>query len=176
MGDEIEVRPASTTTYSVIASADGCLDTAQIEIEVVPYQTLFLGVDDYLCEGDELLINLDSLEGEFLWSTDDVTSTLLITEPGLYWVFVDDRGCVVSDTIEFRECSEISVPNIFTPNGDQINDYFCPETKGIDTLVLLIFDRWGNKFSGQRILKQDGTVRSEELPHRKDSTIGLFIM
>jgi gliding motility-associated-like protein len=145
VGDEIEVRPASTTTYSVIASADGCLDTAQIEIEVVPYQTLFLGVDDYLCEGDELLINLDSLEGEFLWSTDDVTSTLLITEPGLYWVFVDDRGCVVSDTIEFRECSEISVPNIFTPNGDQINDYFCPETKGIDTLVLLIFDRWGKQ-------------------------------
>ncbi len=37
------------------------------------------------------------------------------------------------------------IPNAFTPNGDQINDYFYGSGTGIAKFDLWIFDRWGNK-------------------------------
>ena len=150
LSDTISVKPLVNTIYSVVGNADDCLDTAEIEIEVIPHQTIFLGEDDFLCTGESIYFNLDSLTGNFYWSTDETANQILIEEPGLYWVYINDRGCDLSDTIEFKECSEIIVPNIFTPNGDFINDFFYPETKGIDTLSIWIYDRWG-----KRVFKTD---------------------
>jgi gliding motility-associated-like protein len=144
-GDTINVKPLETTIFTVVGNKDDCIDTADIEIEVVPHQTINLGVDDFLCSGQSVYFNLDSLSGNFYWSTDETSNQILVEEPGVYWVFIDDRGCTLTDTIEYEECSEITVPNIFTPNGDFINDYFYPETKGIDTLVIWIYDRWGKR-------------------------------
>ena len=145
VGDTISVRPFETTKFTVYGNLNECKDTADIEIEVVPHQTIDLGVDDFLCSGESIFFNLDSLNGVFYWSNDETANQLLVDEPCLYWVLIDDRGCTISDTIEFKECSEITVPNIFTPNGDLINDYFYPETEGIDTLVIWIYDRWGKR-------------------------------
>ncbi|MDG2330576.1 MAG: gliding motility-associated C-terminal domain-containing protein, partial [Flavobacteriales bacterium] len=39
--------------------------------------------------------------------------------------------------------AEITVPNIFTPNGDGKNDLFLPTTLGIEQYELLIYNRWG---------------------------------
>lgn len=150
LGDSIRVKPNQTTLFTVIGNAYDCVDTASIEIEVVPHQTIYLGEDDFLCTGEEVFFNLDSLNGTFLWNTGDETDNILVTEPGFYWVFIDDRGCTLSDTIEFKECSEIKIPNIFTPNNDFINDFFVPETEGIDTLIITIYDRWG-----KRVFKTD---------------------
>ena len=36
-------------------------------------------------------------------------------------------------------------PNAFTPNGDNVNDYFAPLGEGISKLELYIYDRWGNE-------------------------------
>ena len=144
-GDTINVKPLETTFFTVIGNKDDCVDTADIEIEVIPHQTIDLGVDDFLCSGQSVFLNLDSLNGNFLWSTDETTNQILIEEAGVYSVFIDDRGCTLTDTIKFEECSEIKIPNIFTPNGDLINDYFYPETEGIDTLIIWIYDRWGKR-------------------------------
>ena len=37
------------------------------------------------------------------------------------------------------------MPNVFTPNGDGTNDYFVVDNHGIETLNMLIFNRWGAK-------------------------------
>jgi gliding motility-associated-like protein len=37
------------------------------------------------------------------------------------------------------------VPNIFTPNKDGINDLFFINTKYVNTLNVLIYNRWGQK-------------------------------
>ncbi|MDC3338062.1 gliding motility-associated C-terminal domain-containing protein, partial [Flavobacteriales bacterium] len=37
----------------------------------------------------------------------------------------------------------ITIPNIFTPNGDGKNDLFLPTTQGIEQYELLIYNRWG---------------------------------
>ena len=39
----------------------------------------------------------------------------------------------------------IVIPNIFSPNGDGINDNFCIISTGLRTLNCDIFNRWGSK-------------------------------
>lgn len=53
----------------------------------------------------------------------------------------------VCDEVTFRvdEC-KIEKQNVFTPNGDGINDFFVPwDMKGVETYTMYIFDRWGNR-------------------------------
>lgn len=40
---------------------------------------------------------------------------------------------------------EYSVPNVFTPNGDQVNSGYFIETKNAVSIEAIIFNRWGNK-------------------------------
>jgi gliding motility-associated-like protein len=39
----------------------------------------------------------------------------------------------------------MSVPNVFTPNGDGKNDELSIEAEGIQTINIDIFNRWGKK-------------------------------
>jgi len=56
----------------------------------------------------------------------------------------DSLGCAIdsSFTIEIRE-SDVIIPNVFTPNGDGINDQFKLRIKGLDRINLKVFNRWG---------------------------------
>jgi gliding motility-associated-like protein len=61
--------------------------------------------------------------------------------------FTDENGCSEfrSVTIDQNPC-EIFIPNIFSPNGDGINDYFRIISGDNQSRIMkyLIFDRWGN--------------------------------
>lgn len=41
--------------------------------------------------------------------------------------------------------SKLSIPNIFTPNGDGVNDIFLLQTTNLTDINCVIFDRWGVK-------------------------------
>ncbi len=61
---------------------------------------------------------------------------------------IDDQYCKDSLQIKLRirEADDVYVPNVFSPNGDGINDFFYPIT-GPDIQVVKqmhIYDRWGN--------------------------------
>ncbi len=59
----------------------------------------------------------------------------------------DDMGCTLNTLIEIRskDCN-VFLPNIFSPNGDGINDVFGPVTADTEVLVqsFEIFSRWGS--------------------------------
>ena len=38
---------------------------------------------------------------------------------------------------------DIEIPNIFTPNGDEINDVFFVKTDGKATFSFTVYNRWG---------------------------------
>ncbi|MCS6980909.1 MAG: gliding motility-associated C-terminal domain-containing protein [Flavobacteriales bacterium] len=62
-------------------------------------------------------------------------------------VVSDDLGC--SDTATLKvivdDQVEVFIPNVFTPNGDGINDEFKIVATGIKTFQCFIFNRWGNE-------------------------------
>ncbi len=69
--------------------------------------------------------------------------------PGTYTVteqVTDANGCQADTSIVIHvkeHPSHITVPNIFTPNGDGENDFFKISWYGIDAYSLKIYDRWG---------------------------------
>lgn len=71
----------------------------------------------------------------------------LYSAPGSYTVVLtttDNQNCV--DTTAQQVVIEASnkVPNVFTPNGDGLNDYFMISANGA-RLKLEVFNRWGYK-------------------------------
>ncbi len=83
------------------------------------------------------------------------TPTVLPLEAQQYIITVkSDSNCVAKDTINiYVECkyANLLMPNAFTPNGDNVNDYFYPITRGIKTISkFVIFNRLGQKvFEGK---------------------------
>ena len=57
------------------------------------------------------------------------------------------NGCMESASIPIviNDTSGLTMPNVFTPNADGINDYFAPNAHGLKTLSCNIYDRWGIK-------------------------------
>ena len=56
-----------------------------------------------------------------------------------------NKGCAdsISKPVRVNPIYTIYVPNVFSPNGDNINDYFMVKGINIKELDLVIFDRWG---------------------------------
>ncbi|PJB15554.1 MAG: hypothetical protein CO118_03000, partial [Flavobacteriales bacterium CG_4_9_14_3_um_filter_32_8] len=70
------------------------------------------------------------------------------TNPGTYPVtltIIDSLGCGDSYTLELTVLPEstIIVPNIFSPNGDGINDVFTIKSNFLKSIKGSIYNRWG---------------------------------
>ena len=97
-------------------------------------------------------------------------------EPGKYaiaMIVTDMNGC--SDTaikaITVIPDDAIYVPNVFTPNGDKINDVFKAVSTGIKTYKLEIYDRWGENIVECSDISSgwDGTYKG------LDCAVGVYI-
>ena len=110
---------------------------------------------------------------------DDSLSTLKDPLPHIYYrpgeysvklTIESDQLCV--DSLRFDkivvEPSELQIPNVFTPDGDGLNDYFIVESKSLRKLSVEIFSRSGMKVynfagEGQQLSEWrgwDGTVNN----------------
>ncbi len=58
------------------------------------------------------------------------------------------------------------VPNVFTPNGDGVNDLFFAYTEGLKTFKMIVCDRWGEKvFETTNVYEGwDGTYKGVLMP------------
>lgn len=68
------------------------------------------------------------------------------------------NGCIYEESIWISSKQIYNVPNVFSPNGDNINDYFNIFTdRSIENIELLqIFDRWGDLVYKSRNFKPNG--------------------
>ena len=107
---------------------------------------------------------------EFLWSTGATSSTIEIEEIGEYYIEVSDGICVDADTINFMKLADescplnLTIPNVFTPDGDGLNDTFGPVAGEYYELErMVIFNRWGQKIYDGKIA-WDGNDGSKPCP------------
>ncbi|MFH1321978.1 MAG: gliding motility-associated C-terminal domain-containing protein [Bacteroidota bacterium] len=71
-----------------------------------------------------------------------------------------------SNEAEVLQLFWLYIPNTFSPNGDGINDLFCPAGTSISEFKLQIFNRWGEMiFESDDINNQwDGKFRNSIVP------------
>lgn len=91
-------------------------------------------------------------------------------EEGYYEIFLllsNDLGCADSITRKIPAYKELKPPNVFSPNGDMINDYFEVTTQGDYLYTFRVFTRTGTQvhFSQSTKIVWDGrTVGGREVP------------
>ena len=112
---------------------------------------------NYTCADDVASYNIyftPVLEGElkFLQSVAPASLTSLAIDnltslAGCYAITAVDsfqNESILSDSICVDNCPEYTLPNVFSPDGNLINDNFVPfPYKFIEAIDLKIFDRWG---------------------------------
>jgi gliding motility-associated-like protein len=72
-----------------------------------------------------------------------------------------------SDTVCVDNCPIYQLPNVFSPNGDQVNDFFKPYPyKFVESIDIKIYNRWGNLIfaSTDPEILWDGTIQKTKQP------------
>ena len=142
-----------TFTVTVNALYRACSDISTTR-NIIVYQqpNINLGPDTSICPGSEALtvgdVNNADPGATWLWNTGQTGRTISITAPGVYYATVSVNNCHSSDTIVVANDCYMSMPNVFTPNGDGVNDYFFPRqllTAGLTQFHMTIFNRWGQQ-------------------------------
>lgn len=100
-------------------STNGCILRDTIIITTKPLPSYDLGSDTSLCSGKSLLLNAFSPGSQYIWKDNSTNPTLLVNNPGIYWVQATLNGCIKKDTIHI---SSLTNPQ-FTLGPDQ---YLCP--------------------------------------------------
>ncbi|MFZ4414874.1 MAG: SBBP repeat-containing protein, partial [Bacteroidales bacterium] len=115
------LSPNINTTYFVRweSSCDTSACTS-VKVDVKSLPIVSLGSDGFICEGDSIAINENSEFSSYLWQDGSTNPNFVVSQPGLYWLRVNNDGCYNSDTILYTLCEpplNIWVPTAFTPNG-----------------------------------------------------------
>lgn len=130
---------------------------------------------DSICEGDQIDWDVSFTQGSanYLWSVDG-TAIIGATGPqytaiatGVYQVIVSNFCGQASDTADVYvdECL-VTIPNVFTPDGDIFNEYLVFD--GLEKYRdghLQIFNRWGNLIYENSDYQNDwdGTVNGKDV-------------
>jgi gliding motility-associated-like protein len=152
---------------------NGCGETRDtIIIGLEPNPSISLGNDTSICEGEQLRLIAQTDGVRVIWNDLSIGTTMDIDQGGTYWAISESsKGCKNSDTIdvELIDCEdfELRMPNVFTPNGDDLNETFKPVlNKGLDYLIMSIYNRWGEKIYETSDAQKgwDGIYRGKDVP------------
>jgi gliding motility-associated-like protein len=142
----IDIRQSGN--YSVTVEKNGCILKDSVLLTFSTPLKRVLGNDTTLCPGDQLVLDATTLQGQYEWGGGSRDAKAIIHQPGQYSLTVSN-GCETRNeeiNIEFDQnyCCNLSVPNVFTPNGDNLNDFFETTTRsGVDNFLITVYNRWG---------------------------------
>jgi gliding motility-associated-like protein len=168
-GPSVKASPILNTTYTVTGiSYNGCISTESVEVRVLPTPIVQLADTGFVCMGDEFMLSGGYNDSTTcIWSTGETSNNISVSEPGLYWIAVSNKGCTVYDTTYIFTCTDIWIPSAFAPNPNGINDYFIAKASTeLKDFSMTIYDRWGRlMFKSQDINEGwDGTNKGQNCP------------
>ncbi len=119
-------------------------------VEVFPSAN-FLSDNKTICDLDPITLkaNPNLTPDYYLWSTGESTQNIEVNTYGTYSIEIGYGGCKSVDSvfIDTVDCShQYESANVFTPNGDGVNDVFKPsELHNILNFTMVIYNRWGQE-------------------------------
>lgn len=152
---------------------NGCISTDTINVNFIDQPEINIEQTPVTCEQPSTVL-FAAIDDSFnvLWNTGATESTIEIQDTGLYWVTASVDDCSDTDTIHVNIVSEncekeleVKAFNIFTPNGDGINDTFTIDiNKTFIYSHLTIYNRWGIEvYKTTTSLSWDGKLPSQQL-------------
>ena len=173
-GTSTFASPSESITYTAIANDQlGCLDTAQFNINIFDLAEAGFTFSMFpTCEGTDVeFINTSSNATVYTWlyngaefsDEENPALTIPYNQPFTIQLIANNsEGCstnitVTDATSSFENEFQYTIPNVFTPNGDGVNDFF--EINFDNRLQactdMQVFNRWG-----QLVFQSNGNVHS----------------
>lgn len=159
-GTNITVTPAGETTYQITVTDErGCQITKTVHVEIIENVEVSAYPDSVIAQGNfvTLFTNLDP-SFDYAWTPvdetiDDPSSSTPTVHPlstATYCVTVTDQasGCISEDCIVIDVIADVAIPNVFSPNGDGVNDIFRIPNLGDlceEITFFKIYTRWGEE-------------------------------
>jgi len=172
------------TYYAQIVDSEGCFQTDTIQIIAAPQFNISLIDKVELLTPGSILIKYILLDGtiklisfspnhQISLEGNDGLRIEVKTNQDYIIQFEDPNGCVITRKLQIilKKNDRVYIPNVFSPNGDNINDKWTP-TIGSDYTIkqCFIYDRWGNQvYHSKDEIQWDG--RFNDLP----CTPGVYI-
>lgn len=176
--------PSVTTIYTVTSNASVlCKTTSTIAVIISPYaNAAFTATNNVSVFPQNLnVVNTSGSASSYYWSLSNgstATSTVpsfVVNSPGTYTLTLiayNGNGCndttssvIVVNDLDVVLPPSIVMPNVFTPNGDGVNDFFFPVMVSFKEMTCLVYDRWGvlvyefssltDKWSGENLNGKD---------------------
>lgn len=166
--------------HVVVTNASNCSSASlPVTAVVYPLPIVSAGPDVFVLEGDSAMLQGSASGGaifKYLWlpniylSSDTIAKPWVINPPFdmLYLLkATNENGCSATDMVMVKVLKDLIIPNVFSPNGDGINDtWVIPHLSDYLGCTVEIFNR-----GGQLIFKSigynnpwDGTFNGKPLP------------
>lgn len=165
---QFKFKPPIQAAYlSVIVE---CAGSAWIFVDDFSFicPQLKLGNDTTYCKLENVDLRVANNFDAYEWSTGESGTSITVNEPGMYWVEAKQGGCTRRDSIELFEkpffCNcKLYLPDIFSPNQDQLNDTWSPlSVCELEEYELLIFNRWGSLVFRSENIRESWTGQQKE--------------
>ena len=159
-------------TLNITFNNNTYTDSALVTIVPLPIEPFVEDSLEFCPENETLLLDAQNPGMTYYWTPDqgNVPQIQISDSEGWYTVLIEEpvNNCSAEDSVYLTEyCLPIvSFPNVFTPNGDQINDTAMP-IYGVDPRWVVIenvtiLNRWGNPvYSSDTEFNWDGKVEGE---------------
>jgi gliding motility-associated-like protein len=155
--NHIFINAGNFSVTHIVSTSNGCSDTVNQQIIVYPQpDALFTPSLTTVIAGNSVsFYNQSTGANSYLWNFGDGNTSMLqspsytYNTPGTYNVFLvvsDANGCIDSISVSLIVVLDVqlTIPNVFTPNGDNFNDFFViTNLEKIPKNHLLIYNRWG---------------------------------
>ena len=144
----IVLTPAVTTNYAVVGEIGTCLSQTVATIDVIKNIRISISGDTTICYGQSSLLTASGAN-TYNWNTGETTATITIspTSTTNYIVVGAISTCTAQAmaTVSVNTVSDFSMPNIVTPNNDEVNDFIDFGKYQFSSIRLNIYNRWGLK-------------------------------
>jgi gliding motility-associated-like protein len=146
---QVQLHPQTKMEYNVSKDTAKIFDTIQFQlIQPTKYQSLKWDFGD----GD---YSVDQKSIHYYRKSGSIEGNLSL---------FDSLGCSYDSSFSLLiEPDLIEIPNIFTPNGDGVNDFFQVIGNGMEEMEMSIFNRWGKLIFESKKASWDGRAKGGNL-------------
>ena len=136
------------TRVQNLQTVNGCDSVVTLQLTIIDTALRIEMLTEDFCEYNEASLTVLSPMPDYVWSTGETATTIVVTSPGIYSVTATEGGCSATAHIRVEGCHyELVLPNAITPSrGDGLNDcFYIPEgfTTNINLFKVYIYNRWG---------------------------------
>ncbi|MBK9107623.1 MAG: gliding motility-associated C-terminal domain-containing protein [Saprospiraceae bacterium] len=157
----IHINSSGFFSYLIENGCEEISDAFQIHIDSMP---ILLPIMITSCEGETITLN--SGDPRSLWNTGHIGSQIQVKKSGIYNYSLQNACGTFNSSVDvYFEVvfTANNMPNVFSPNGDQINDEF-PGREFKEPFHIRIFSRWGELLFEGRNQSWDGRFHSRPMP------------